>query len=91
MRLTHKMLCIMKQTVFIKNMDLPLCINCINFIEDKMTDPYGPLQNDNENGKCKLYGEKNIVTGEIKYDYASDCRKDKRCGLIGNYFTSFLI
>ena len=32
-----------------------------------------------------------IVTGEIKYDYASECRKDKRCGLIGNYFTPFLI
>ena len=63
MRLTYKMLCIMKQTVFIKNMDLPLCINCINFNEDAMTDLYGPL--DNENGKCKLYGEKNTIMHQI--------------------------
>jgi hypothetical protein len=38
-------------------------------------------------GKCKQFGEKNIITGEIENLYALTCRKDKSlCGLEARHF-----
>jgi hypothetical protein len=51
------------------NSNLPSCINCSNYVEDK------------KYGKCKLFGEKNMITGEIKYLDAIYCREDPQlCG-----------
>jgi hypothetical protein len=37
-------------------------------------------------GKCKLFGNKNIVTGEIIYEYAAICRMNiTPCNMTGNY------
>jgi hypothetical protein len=37
--------------------------------------------------KCKKFGEKDIITDEITYDYADSCRKyENKCGNEGKYF-----
>ena len=68
----------------IKNINNPICKSCVHFIEH---------QNNNYSngqdvlGNCSLFGEKNLVTGEIKYDYAFYCRKDfEQCGEHGEFF-----
>ena len=67
----------------IKNMDYPICKTCIHFLTEKR--PTGS----EEFGKCKLFGEKNILTGEIKYDYAELCRlNNNKCNITGNYYES---
>jgi len=72
------------------NKYIPFCTNCIHFIEDKTNYPYDPIPGNDKNGKCKLFGTINPVTGNINYEYASICRKDKTnlCGINGKYFTN---
>ena len=64
----------------VKNLDLPICKECVHFINSDVSGP--------EFGKCKLFGEKNMVTGEIEYSYAQLCRKDEmyRCGSPGFFY-----
>jgi len=70
-----------KFLIFIKNNDLRSCRECKHFIEDKTDYPYDQLP-DNNYGRCKLFGTKNIVTGRINNEYASAARKDKNlCGM----------
>jgi hypothetical protein len=72
---------------FIKNIILPSCINCINFIEHKPIYSYESFQDNKKKGRCKLFGKKDIVTGEIEYDYARYCRNNAtRCGTWGYLF-----
>ena len=47
----HLLLCIIKMPSFIKNIDLPACVNCIHFIEDPYT---------SYDAKCKKMGIKNF-------------------------------
>jgi hypothetical protein len=65
----------------IKNIDLPICKNCIYYkppIFHSFTTPIA---------KCEYFGIKNIQTDEISYDYADLCRKDDdKCGVEGKYF-----
>ena len=76
-----------KRQLFIKNTNLNTCINCIHFIEHKTNYPYDDLSNDKKYGKCKIFGEKNLVTGEIEYNYAFESRKHQTlCGINGKYF-----
>lgn len=66
----------------------PICVNCLHFIEGKTNYPYDSLPNNSTNGKCKKFGEINVVTGEIDYDFAKYCRKDEtKCGKIGTKYT----
>ena len=59
---------------FIRNKDLPVCSNCLHFIEPTNTNPY-------DGNRCKKIGEMNLVTGAIKYDLAAVCRLDNyMCG-----------
>lgn len=68
---------IQKRFLFIKNANLKLCINCVNFIEEK----------NKLYGKCKKFGEQDLVTGEIDNAHASVCRMDNtKCGVSGRYF-----
>ena len=65
---------------FIRHSDLPSCINCVHFIKY-----------DNNNhlnlGRCSQFGKKDIISGEIIYDFASSCRIDnKLCGETGKYY-----
>lgn len=83
MRLLHLLFTLIKSpySSFIKNNDLPVCINCIHFIEYKNS-----FDNDSF-GRCKIFGRKNVVTGFIDNDYAEQCRKDKeKCDIHGKYF-----
>ena len=61
----------------IKNLQYPICANCINFIGHTNNYPYDPIP-ENIYGKCKKFGDVNIVTGDIQYDFAQMCRKDDK-------------
>ena len=38
-------------------------------------------------GKCLSFGEKNVVSGEVSYEYAELCRNNEsKCGIKGKYF-----
>jgi len=61
----------------IKNIHYPACKDCIYFIPDKSI----------MFSKCSFFGEKNIITGEIKYDFADLSRdNEKKCGVNGTYY-----
>jgi len=65
----------------IKNGDFPSCRNCIFY------KPYYLGDYSSELSKCEKFGNKNILTDEIKYDYADLCRRDEnKCGIRGQYF-----
>lgn len=64
-----------------KNFDNPICINCKNFIE------FNKDINCLDLGRCKIFGEQNLVTGECKYEFAEICRRmENKCGIKGKYF-----
>ena len=73
---------IIKRHIVIKNEHVNSCSNCLFFIKSPS------MNNDLANlGKCKQFGEKNIITGEIENLYALACRKDKSlCGLEARHF-----
>ena len=74
--------------VFIRNKGLPVCSNCLHFIEHKNNYPYDPIPNDERYGRCKLFGEVDLVTGEIEHDSAKNCRlTESQCGKSGSKFT----
>lgn len=66
----------------IRNINIPACRNCIYykpniycaFISDKST--------------CEVFGYKDIISGEIKYDFAHFCRNNEdKCGKQGKLFS----
>jgi hypothetical protein len=74
--------------IFIRNKELPICINCVHFVEHTNNYPYDPIPSDEQYGKCKKFGEVNMITGRIKYDLASDCRLNmNKCGDFGSEYT----
>jgi hypothetical protein len=67
---------------FIRNKDLPVCSNCLHFIEYTNKNPF-------DGNRCKKFGEMDVITGAIKYDLAAVCRlKDDACGETGNEYTA---
>ena len=63
----------------IRNLNHPACINCVHFITDH--------PNNHVFAKCKLFGQMDIVTGSISYDYAKMCRENEsKCGLNGSKY-----
>jgi hypothetical protein len=63
----------------IKNIVIPSCKNCIYF------KPSGYITD--SLSTCSKFGEKNIITDEIKYDFADYCRNnEKKCGIEGKFF-----
>ena len=71
---------------FIRNTRLPVCSNCIYFIEHQNNYPYDIMPSDALYGKCKRFGEISLVTGEIQYDLARTSRMEDKCGNVGRYF-----
>lgn len=65
----------------IRNSNLPSCRNCVF---------YKPLENRDFSSiysQCEKFGDKNILTNEIKYDLVKICRIDEtKCGIQGKYF-----
>ena len=74
-------------TEFIRNKNLPICVNCLHFIEHTNNYPYDPQPSDKDYGRCKKFGEVNVITGLIDYDFAKNCRDDnKKCGKTGSEY-----
>ena len=70
-----------KQQNYIKNNEYPSCKDCKYFTEH--TDPY----NKYHLSKCTLFGEKDIISGEIDYHFATTCRTfDHLCSKKGKYY-----
>ena len=67
---------------FIRNKELPICSNCVHFIELENDYPY-------DGYRCKKFGEMDVITGAIKYDLAAVCRLgDSNCGKNGYHYTA---
>jgi len=68
----------------IKNSELPLCHNCFYFY------PVSKEENNNiifEKSKCLKYGIRNIVSGEVSYNFAHNMRQsESKCGQNGKNF-----
>ena len=74
---------ISKNDQIIKNIHLPSCKNCRFF------KPYNTFGGEftSSLAKCEKFGEKNLFTDEITYNYASSCRiSESMCGESGTYF-----
>lgn len=70
---------------FITNVNVPVCHKCANYIPKY---PYVPVNDLGRIlGKCKKYGEMDVVSGEITYHYADLSRNnEKKCGIEGKYY-----
>lgn len=66
----------------ILNLEFPTCKNCVFYRPSGIVDDFvSPIN------KCGNIGTKNVVTGEITYNYADMCRKDEElCGNSGKYY-----
>lgn len=73
------------QKIFIRNTELPICSKCLHFIEH--TNNY-PIPCNKQYGRCKKFGQTNMITGEIEYDLAKQSRSDdNKCGRFGSEYT----
>ena len=66
----------------IKNIYTLSCKKCIYYKPNPNNFDFTATYN-----RCTKFGEKDIVTDQINYDFAESCRKDElKCGKDGNYF-----
>ena len=66
----------------IKNINIPSCRNCVHYKPSYSTTDFTGSFN-----KCHKFGDKNIITNKISYDYADMCRNNEnKCGNEGKYF-----
>ena len=66
----------------IENINVPSCRNCIYYKPSVFGDEFSSTFS-----RCEKFGEKNIITNEIRYDYAESCRNNElKCGKEGKYF-----
>ena len=73
---------------FIRNKKLPICSECLHFIEHTNNYPYDPITSNEQYGRCKKFGEVNMITGVIDNDFASDCRLDNnKCGKFASEYS----
>ena len=73
------------KSVFIKNQKLPACVNCKFYRVQVQTYKNGRIIN--ENGKCTIFGEKNLESGEIIFRDAIISRlNNNECRPEGVYF-----
>jgi hypothetical protein len=65
----------------IKNINFPACKNCVYF------KPENHLEFTSVLNSCEKFGEKDIITDKIKYDFVGMCRSNEsKCGMDGKYF-----
>jgi len=73
---------------FIRNKKLPICSECLHFIEYTNNYLYDQIRSNEHYGKCNKFGEVNMITASIEYDLASDCRLDNdKCGKFASEYT----
>jgi hypothetical protein len=73
---------------YIKHQSAPACLTCTHFIPfvSKYDYDEGKDMFSHRLGNCRLFGEKDLVSGETKYEYANLARVDKRmCGIEGKF------
>jgi len=73
---------------YIKHQSAPACLTCTHFIPfvSKYDYDEGKYMFGRIFGHCRLFGEKDLVSGETKYEYANVARVDKRmCGIEGKF------
>jgi len=69
---------------FIRNKAGPICSNCLYFIDPINNYTYPSKE---KYGRCKKFGEVNLVIGMIEYDFAYNCRlNENKCGKLGLEF-----
>lgn len=82
MKLKYLFLSMVQPEKIIKNINLPSCKNCIYYKSNILNNDFTSTFN-----KCEKFGEKNIVTDIITYNFADFCRNDEnKCGKEGKYF-----
>jgi hypothetical protein len=70
-----------KSEKIITNINLPSCKNCIFHKPNSHIDFASTLS------LCEKFGEKNIITDNITYEYADVCRNNEsKCGKEGRFF-----
>ncbi len=83
----HRFIHFSSMTPFIRNKELPICTKCTHFIEHTNNYPYDPIPSNEKYGRCKKFGEVNVITGAVEYDLASHCRlNNKKCGNFGSEY-----
>lgn len=66
----------------IKNINMPSCKNCVHYKPGMYNFDFISTYN-----KCEKFGEKNVITDKITYNYVTTCRDiDSMCGKEGKYF-----
>ena len=84
--ITNKISPIVKRHIVIKNEHVTSCSNCLFFIKPTFRYPEPEIQA-NLYGRCKQFGEKDIITGEVENLHALTCRKDRTlCGFEAKHF-----
>lgn len=67
-----------KSPSFVRNLNYPACANCAHFINDTISITYA---------RCKMFGEMDLVSGKITYEFADFSRSShKLCGITGKLF-----
>lgn len=74
-------------TIIIKK-PINLCVNCVYYMNYKYYYPEDEIYDyKTKLGNCALFGKQHLVTGEIEYDGALDCRLNElKCGKKGQFF-----
>lgn len=71
-----KAITVVSKLRFIINAKLPVCCECVYFIQGMR-----------ESGKCGKFGEKNVVSGKISYVNAEEARTtENMCSRRGTHF-----
>lgn len=82
MKILYLLFAIINSEKIIKNINIPSCRNCIHYKPSYYTTDYTASYN-----RCDKFGDKDIITNKISYDFADMSRKDeKKCGYDGKYF-----
>ena len=82
MKILYLLFIFVNSEKIIKNINIPACKNCIHYKPSYFTTDFTETFN-----KCDKFGNKNIITNEISYDFADMCRNDEnKCGYEGKYF-----
>jgi hypothetical protein len=81
MKVKYLFLALTSNIPHIKNLNYPVCAKCVHYDE---FDHHNPIP---EYSRCKKFGKMDLVSGQIKYDYASICRdNDDKCGEKGFFY-----
>ena len=76
-------------TIFIKNIHAPICKNCLFYVNNKKQPSSAWDDTPTRYGHCKRFGIRNIITGEVEYEYATVARQNRdKCGQEGKYFVT---